>query len=140
VTSRLGPLLAIDGVVLLLAGTVLHPMQADPAVAEAAYAEYAADRYWVASHLLQLAGTWATIASLLLSAQRLEAEVAAPLARLGSAFGIAAAAALQAVDGVALKAMVDRWAAAASEAEKVALFAATYAVRRTEIGLARPAW
>ena len=65
--------------------------------------------------------------------------MAAPLARLGSAFGIAgiaAAAALQAVDGVALKAMVERWAAAASEAEKVALFAATYAVRQTEIGLA----
>ena len=137
-TSRLGPLLAIDGVVLLLAGTVLHPMQADPAVAEAAYAEYAADRYWVASHLLQLAGTWATIASLLLSAQRLEAEVAAPLARLGSAFGIAgiaAAAALQAVDGVALKAMVDRWAAA-PEPEMAALFAATYAVRQVEVGLA----
>jgi hypothetical protein len=138
VASRLGPLLAILGVVLLLIGTVLHPMQADPAVAEAAYAEYAADRYWAASRLLQLAGTWATIASLLLSAQRLEAEVAAPLARLGSAFGIAgiaAAAALQAVDGVALKAMVDRWAAA-PEPEMAALFAATYAVRQVEVGLA----
>ena len=137
-TSRLGPLLAFVGVVLLLTGTVLHPMQADPVMAEAAFAEYAADRHWVASHLLQLAGTWATIASLLLSAQRLEAEVAAPLARLGSAFGIAgiaAAAALQAVDGVALKAMVDRWAAA-PEPEMAALFAATYAVRQTEVGLA----
>jgi len=44
-------------------------------------------------------------------------------------------AALQAVDGVALKMMVDRWAAA-SEPEKTALFAAAYGVRQIEIGLA----
>jgi len=113
-------------------------MQADPAVAEAAFAEYAADRHWVAGHLMQLAGVWAMIASLLLLARKLEAGPAAPLAGLGTAFGIAgiaAAAALQAVDGVALKMMVDRWAAA-SEPEKAALFAAAYGVRQVEIGLA----
>ena len=60
------------------------------------------------------------------------------MASLGIAFGIAgiaAAAALQAVDGVALKMMVDRWAAA-SEPEKGALFSAAYGVRQIEIGLA----
>ncbi len=137
-TFRLGPLLAVLGVTLLVIGTVLHPMQADPAVAEAAFAEYAADRHWVVSHLMQLAGAWAMIASLLLLARRLEAGPAAPWAGLGTAFGIAgiaAAAALQAVDGVALKMMVDRWAAAA-EPEKTALFAAAYGVRQVEIGLA----
>ena len=137
-TSRPGPLLGFLGVGLLAAGTALHPMQADPAVAEAAFAEYAADRYWVASHLMQLAGAWAMIAFLLLLARRLEGGPAAPWAGLGSAFGvagIATVAALQAVDGVALKAMVDRWAAA-PEPEKAALFAAAYGVRQVEIGLA----
>lgn len=43
---------------------------------------------------------------------------------------------MQAVDGVALKAMVDRWAAAASEPEKAALFAAALGVRQVEVGLA----
>ena len=133
-----GPLLAVLGAGLLTVGTALHPMQAAPAVAEAAFAEYAAGRHWVASHLMQLAGAWAMIASLLLLARRLEAGPAAPWAGLGAAFGsagIAAAAALQAVDGVALKAMVDRWAAA-SGPEKAALFAAAYGVRQVEIGLA----
>ena len=137
-TVRLGPLLAVLGVTLLVIGTVLHPMQADPAVAEAAFAEYAADRHWVVSHLMQLAGAWVMIASLLLLARRLEAGPAAPWAGLGTAFGIAgiaAAAALQAVDGVALKMMVDRWAAA-PDPEKATLFAAAYGVRQVEIGLA----
>src|SRR3954453_8314279 len=137
-TVPLGPLLAVLGVGLLIIGTVLHPMQADPAVAEVAFAEYAADRHWVASHLIQLAGVWAMIASLLLLGRDLEAGPAALWVGFGRAFGIAgiaAAAALQAVDGVALKMMVDRWAAA-SEPEKPALFAAAYGVRQIEIGLA----
>src|SRR5215211_5861474 len=44
-TFRLGPLLAVTGVGLLIVGTALHPMQADPAVTEAAFTEYAADRH-----------------------------------------------------------------------------------------------
>src|SRR3954451_3492227 len=137
-TFRLGPPLAVTGVGLLIVGTALHPMQADPAVAAAAFAEYAADQHWVVSHLIQLAGVWAMIASLLLLARNLEAGPAAPLAGLGRAVGIAgiaAAAALQAVDGVALKMMVDRWAVA-TEPKKSALFAAAYGVRQIEIGLA----
>ena len=45
------------------------------------------------------------------------------------------AGATQAVDGIALKMMVDRWAAA-SAADKEVLFLATFAVRQIEIGLA----
>jgi hypothetical protein len=135
---RSGPFLAVLGAGFLITGTALHPMQADPAVAEAAFAEYAADRHWAASHLMQLAGVWAMIASLLLLARRLEAGPAAPWAGLGAALciaGIAVATALQAVDGVALKMMVDRWAMA-SGLEKAVLFAAAYGVRQIEIGLA----
>jgi len=48
---------------------------------------------------------------------------------------LAVAAVLQAVDGVSLKIVVDRWAAVPS-AEKDMLFQATFAVRQIEIGLA----
>src|SRR3954466_7127618 len=99
-TFRLGPLLAITGVGLLIIGTVLHPMQADPAIAEAAFAEYAADRHWLLSHLPQLGVVWAIIASLRLLGRRLVTGPAAPWAGLGTGFGIAgiaAAASLQAV-------------------------------------------
>jgi hypothetical protein len=48
---------------------------------------------------------------------------------------ISLAAALQAVDGVALKALVDRWVAATGEA-RVLAFEAAFAVRQVEIGLA----
>jgi hypothetical protein len=137
--ARVGPLLAIAGAVLLFVGTLLHPMREDPNVASAAFAEYALDRHWVASHLTQLAGVWAMTASLVLLARRLEDGPGAPWAALGAAAGvagIAVAAALQAVDGVALKMMVDRWWAAAEGPEKAALFAAALAVRQIEVGLA----
>jgi hypothetical protein len=42
---------------------------------------------------------------------------------------------LQAVDGVALKVLVDRWAAASTEARSLA-FEAAFVVRQIEIGLA----
>ena len=48
---------------------------------------------------------------------------------------MAAAAALQAVDGVALKAVVDRWAQATGE-QQLRSFEAAFAVRQVEIGLA----
>jgi hypothetical protein len=135
---RVGPPLAVLGAGFLLVGTILHPMRAGPNMATAAFAEYAADRHWVASHLLQLAGAWAMAGSLVLLARKLEAGPAAPWASLGSAAAsasTAAVAALQAVDGVALKVMVDRWAAA-PEPEKAVIFAAAFGARQIEIGLA----
>ena len=53
----------------------------------------------------------------------------------GAIASLAAAAATQAVDGIALKMMVDAWAAAA-EPDKTVLFYATYGVRQIEVGLA----
>ena len=47
-------------------GTALHPMSADPNVPLAAFAEYAADRHWIASHLLQLASVALMVAALVL--------------------------------------------------------------------------
>jgi hypothetical protein len=121
-----------------LAGTLLHPMHADPHVASAAFAEYAADRHWIASHLLQLAGALAMLAALVLLGRLLAGGAGRTAAVLGSAGAIASmatAAALQAVDGVALKSMVEAWSAAA-EADKAGLFHAAFAVRQIETGLA----
>src|SRR5262245_38119969 len=131
----------IGGSVVLLVGTRLHPMRADPNDAVAAFTEYAADRPWIASHLIQLAGVALIVAALLLLSRRLEATKAAPWSRFAAAGAIASlgvVTALQAVDGVALKAMVDTWAAAPA-GQKDAAFYAALAVRRIEIGLASTA-
>ena len=136
--SQMGATCAIAGSVLLFIGTYLHPMSADPNQAAAAFAEYAADPLWVASHLTQLAGVALIVAALLLLAQQLRAGSAAAWAGIAAGAAIvgqAVAVALQAVDGIALKFMVDAWAAAPA-AQKEGLFHAAFAVRQIEIGLA----
>jgi hypothetical protein len=113
-------------------------MEADPDDAPAAFAEYAADALWVWSHLGQFAGVAVLGIALIGLAATLEAGRSAAWARIGLvgiAATIAVAAVLQAVDGVALKAMVDRWAAAGAELGD-ARFEAAIAVRQLEIGLA----
>ena len=138
---KAGAVCAISGSVLLFAGTWLHPMEADPNDAVEAFTEYAADELWIASHLMQLAGCALIIAALLLLSWLLEKTSAAPWSRLaaaGASASLAVATALQAVDGIALKAMVDNWAAAPAAQKEAALYAA-YAVRQVEIGLASTA-
>jgi len=133
--NRIGALCAIAGTLLLLGGTWLHPIPADPNNAAQAFAAYAADRLWIASHLAQLIGISLALAALVIVARQLEAGGAAAWARLGSAGAIvslALAAALQAVDGIALRAMVENWAAA----QKESAFQSAFAVRQVEIGLA----
>lgn len=112
-------------------------MQADPNDAAAAFAEYAADRVWVASHLTQLAGMILMVSALVLVSWMMRRGPAAGwvlLGAIGAVSSLAVTAALQAVDGVALKVMVDTWAAA--EANKAAVFQAAFAVRQIEVGLA----
>ena len=134
---RIGAVCAVLGAVLVFVGTYLHPMQADPNDPLAAFSEYAADQTWVASHLTQLAGVALMVAALLVVSAQLESSGGAAMARIASGGAIASlavAAALQAVDGIALKSMVDAWAAEAPK--KNALFQATFGVRQVEIGLA----
>lgn len=136
--SRVGAACALVGSVLLLVGTALHPLGADPNEAAAAFTEYAADRLWITSHLTQLAGVVLMGTALLSLAQQLEAGHGAAWARIGLAGAIASitlAAALQAVDGIALKAAVDAWALAPA-AQQDAAFHAAFAIRQVEIGLA----
>ena len=139
VDRRIGAVAAILGAIMLFVGTWLHPMSADPNDPVAAFTEYAADRIWVASHLTQFAG-FAMIGVALLALGRTlggepRAEVCVTIGAAGVATSVAVAAVLQAVDGVALKTMVDTWAAASAE-RKEAVFAAAFAVRQIEIGTA----
>jgi len=136
--ARLGGGAAIAGAVVLFGATLLHPLGADPSDAPAAFAEYAADRMWVWTHLGQFVGFALLGMALVALASTFAPGRAAAWARIGAigaAVMIAIAAALQAVDGVALKVMVDRWAAAAGDARAVT-FETAFAVRQIEIGLA----
>ena len=136
--SRIGAVCAIAGSVLLFIGTYLHPMKADPNEAVAAFTEYAADRLWVASHLTQLAGVVLVVTALLFLSQRLEAASGIGWARIAAGGAIASLAVttvLQAVDGIALKAMVDTWTVGPASQKEIA-FHAAFAVRQVEIGLA----
>jgi hypothetical protein len=106
-------------------------MAADPNEAVAAFAEYAADPLWVASHMTQLGGIVLIVAALLALAQQLEAGSNTGWARIaagGAVASLAVAAALQAVDGIALKRMVNAWAAAPAPHKEVT-FHAAFAVR-----------
>jgi hypothetical protein len=108
--NRLTAISAISGALFLLIGTLLHPMNADSNVPLAAFTEYAADRNWIASHLMQLTGMALTVAALVLLSQRMaagQAKAVGILGEIGAIVGLAVAAALQAVDGIALKAMVN---------------------------------
>jgi hypothetical protein len=136
--ARLGAGAAFGGAAALLVGTLLHPADADPNDAAAAFAEYAADSHWVASHLAQFVGLallGAALVALAAAAGRGRAAAWARIAVAGAAASVAVAAALQAVDGVALRVAVERWAAAAGDARARA-FEAAFAVRQIEVGLA----
>jgi hypothetical protein len=133
--SRIGPIAAIAGAIVLFVGTYLHPMSADPNVPRAAFTEYAASHHWVAIHLMQLVGVILITASLVLLSRQMADGPAAEWATLGAAGAIASlsvASALQAVDGVAMKVMVDTWAAMPEPAS----FSAAFGVRQVEVGLA----
>ncbi|MDP3703698.1 MAG: hypothetical protein Q8R78_04865 [Candidatus Omnitrophota bacterium] len=125
-TYQVGAVGAIAGAVLLVTGTILHPFEADPNDPLAAFTEYAADRLWVASHLTQLIGVLLMVFAFVLLSRRMASGRGASWAQLGvvgATASLSAAAALQAVDGIALKKMVDAWAAAATT-EKGMLFQA----------------
>jgi hypothetical protein len=136
--SALGSIAGIAGSVLLFVGTWLHPMSADPNVPLAAFTEYAASPHWVAIHLTQLLGVVLMVTALMLLSRKLAEGPAADWATLGmtgAVSSLAVASVLQAVDGVALKVMVDRWAAALGP-DKSVLFQVVFGVRQIEVGLA----
>lgn len=135
---KAGGVAAILGAVVVSIATVLHPLSAAPDDALAAFAEYSLDRFWIATHLGQLAGLILIAGALFALSWRLRKARAAIWGGLGAtvvAMSMTVAGALQAVDGIALKAMVDRLAHASAEARPM-IFEAAFAVRQIEIGLA----
>src|SRR3954453_15823537 len=135
---RFVAVLALLGSALLTIGTVLHPAHADPGSPAAAFAEYAgvSRAVWVASHLLQLGGVAGVVRVIVLLARAVDGTRGSAWARMTAvvgAAGLATAAVLQAVDGVALKAVVDLWSDAGED--RSSLFAAALALRQGEIGL-----
>ena len=136
--ARIGATAIFMGAVLLIVSTLLHPLDADPADPLAAFAEYAADAHYVWTHLGQFAGFFGLGIGLVAFAGTFEPGRAAAWGRVGAAGAVASiamAAALQAVDGVALKATVDRWVAAEGEVRPL-VYEAAHTLRWIEIGLA----
>jgi len=137
-SRKTGAVLVILGALGLLMGTLLHPMNADPNDPLAAFTEYAANAPWVASHLLQLLGIILMVFGLVVLGQFLATGNGvswAAVAGVSAAASMTVAIALQAVDGVALKFMVNAWANAPAT-DKQMLFYATFGVRQIEVGLA----
>jgi hypothetical protein len=94
--------------------------------------------FYAWTHPCQFAGFVLLGAALVALAATFEPGRAAAWARIGLAgtvAGVAVAAALQAVDGIALKVTVDRWVAATGDVRAV-VYEAALAVRQIEIGLA----
>ena len=123
---------------MLLVSTLLHPLGADPNDPVAAFAEAAASETWIVSHLGQFLGVALIAMALVALSHNLgdrRAQAWGIVGRAGAIVTVAIAAALQAVDGIALKKMVDRWVAAAP-ADQAAAFESAFAVRQIEVGMA----
>ncbi|MCX6498729.1 MAG: DUF4386 family protein [Arthrobacter sp.] len=139
---RLAAGLAFAGFVLSVVAGLFHADSASANDHPAAFAAYARSGIWTAVHLGQFLGMALLISGLLvllgaLLAPDAAAGVAAWTARFATVAAVAALAlyaALQAVDGVALKHAVDAWAAAA-EPDKAARFATAEGIRWLEWGM-----
>ena len=106
---------------------------------ERVFEEYAESDVWVVAHLAQFAGFGLVFTAVALLSWSLTHRPP-PTSVLGAASLVLASASLagsgvlQAVDGIALKAMVDAWAGAPT-GERTVAFAAAKAVRWIEIGI-----
>lgn len=135
---KYGAIAGVLGTIGLFMGTFLHPAHADPNDPIAAFTEYAAHDHWVNVHLIQLLGVGLMVLAVIVFSKMIENGRAGILTQLGNiaaAASLALAAVLQAVDGVALKVMVDRWASSDGP-QKEMLFYAALGVRQIEVGTA----
>ena len=69
---RIGAIAAMLGPLVLFVSTLMHPLEADPNDAAAAFTEYAADRLWVGTHLGQFLGVAIIVAALVMLSRSLE--------------------------------------------------------------------
>lgn len=137
---RMGSVAFLAGLVIIIVSTIFHPSSQPLTNHLLVFAEYAASKTWIASHIGQFAGVMLFFVGGFVALHRFlassESSVVKALALLGLAVAIVAAstfAILQAVDGIALKKAVDSWAAAPAD-EKVAAFRVAEGIRWIEIG------
>jgi hypothetical protein len=133
---RCAAVLLIAGILITFLAGNSHPAHADPNDHSAAFTEYSEDSDWVLVHLGQFVGMAIIIAGLLamFSALNIHAGAAELVGKFGVVSAIVALGlygVLQAVDGVALKQVVDAWAHA-PEAEKAARLASAESIRWME--------
>lgn len=127
------------GIVVAAVSGIFHPDHQVPNDHTAVFAEYAESSAWTLIHLGQFLGIALIVVGLLSFCWTAGAKdgLAGWASRLGAALAIASLAvyaALQAVDGVALKQAVNAWQAA-PEPEKVARFAVAEGIRWLEWGV-----
>jgi len=136
---RFGALAAVAGLVLQVVAGSLHPGRVPPNDSAAVFLEYAASTTWTGVHIAQfVAGLLVAVALMTLAASLPRDGVGGVLAFVGglAALLVAAVFAVQmAVDGIALKATIDAWVAAAP-ADRAAAFLVADSVRAVEKGLA----
>lgn len=130
--------LILGELIFLIAG-YFHPSREPANNHIAVFAEYANSANWTAIHLGQFAGMLAITAGLLVLFVALNVQSGTPgLVARGAAVSAVVTlglyGVLQAIDGVALKQVVDAWASA-SDAEKTARFATAEAIRWLEWGV-----
>ncbi|MDH5221125.1 MAG: hypothetical protein OEW94_07830 [Betaproteobacteria bacterium] len=127
----------LSAVATVLSG-ILHPSREKPDDHVRVFAEYAQSEIWITGHLIQTYGFFLAFLALIAlgiwlaehdDRARVFVRIGTPLATAA----IAAAALLQGLDAVALKAVTVKWAAAAV-ADRSSAFAAAEAVRYLEIG------
>lgn len=137
---KLGAVSLVLGFVIASIFSYIHPHEQNPNDFPAVFAEYAASGHWVAIHMGELFGVLLVLifgtTAIYLSLTK-EASSVAVLARLGWALAIVAFAVfvvLQAIDGLALKKMVDSWSVAPAP-EIAAVVRIAEAIRWIEISL-----
>ncbi len=138
-TWRLAASLLLAGVLASILAGVFHAESHDANDHAAAFTAYASSGIWTAVHLGQFVGMALVCAGLVSvwAALEVRQHAVAWFARFGAlaaAAALALYAALQAVDGVALKQAVDAWATA-PEPEKAARFATAEGIRWLEWGM-----
>jgi hypothetical protein len=135
---RFGALAATAGFVLQLVASAWHPGSAPPNDSELAFHEYAMSSTWEIVHIGQfVGGLLVAIALVAISRAVGRGGMAGGLAMIGGTAAVVWAAILAvqlAVDGVALKATIDSWLAAAPS-DRQAAFLVADGVRAIEKGL-----
>jgi hypothetical protein len=141
---RMGSVAFIAGIVVVLVSTLFHASIEDLKNHPVLFAVYAQSDPWIAAHISEFAGVLLIFAGGFVALHRLLARsesgtTASALAWLGFAVTIVTAstfAILQAIDGIALKRVVDTWyAAPADSEEKLVAFRLAEGIRWTEIGI-----